>query len=184
MSEHKRAPTLKLHVAVLASMTLALPAMAEGTARDVGSTPLAGLHHCRNISQDKERLACYDQEETALDTMLTDGDITIVNKDAVKSARRSLFGFPIPDLSAFGMSKSDEKSPDAISLDSTVTAATSTGYDHWNIEIADNHALWRNTDPIDERPTVGAPIHFHKALLGAYFVKIGNGRAFRAVRVR
>jgi hypothetical protein len=145
---------------------------------------LAGISQCRSIGTDAERLACYDKEMATLDQAVARDDITVVDKDDVKRVRRSLFGFTLPNLSALGFAKDDDKTPEASDLDSTITAVHAAGYGHWEFQIAEGNAVWRNTDVLEDRPASGAPVHFRKATLGAYFVKIDGGRAFRAVRVR
>jgi hypothetical protein len=173
-----------VRVAPLILFLLAAP-LAGASAKPIpGTNALTGISHCRSISTDAERLACYDRESAMLDQAVAQKDITVINKDDVRTVRRSLFGFSFPNLSALGLGKEDDKSPDVSDLDSKIVSTRASEYGHWEFQIADGDATWRNTDALEDRPTVGAPVHFHKGTLGAYFVKIDGGRAFRAVRVR
>jgi hypothetical protein len=170
-------------VTFLAAALLAAPAASASPRQDSSANALAGISHCRSIATDAERLACYDKEAAKLDQAVAQQDIRVINKEEVKEARRSLFGFSLPNLSALGLGKEDDKSPEATELDSKIVAVRAAEYGHWTFQIADGDAVWRNTDALEDRPTVGAPVHFRKGTLGAYFVKIDGGRAFRAVRV-
>ncbi|WP_019834485.1 hypothetical protein [Sphingomonas sp. PR090111-T3T-6A] len=174
--------SLKYLAASLSILALSSAADAAAAPQDVAS-PVAAISHCRSISANAERLACYDKEAEALDTALAQRDITVINKEEMKRTRRSLFGFSLPNLTAFGLDKEDDNSPEATTLDSTIRAVHGAGYDHWDFVLAEGDATWRNTDPLEERPAVGANVHIHKGLLGTYFVKVGKGRAFRAIRV-
>lgn len=172
-----------VRVASLALALLSAPAIGAPPRQESDGNALAGISHCRTISTDAERLACYDKETATLDQAVARKDIRVINKEDVKEARRSLFGFSLPNLSALGLGKDDDKAPDAIELDSKIVAVHAAEYGHWAFQIADGDAVWRNTDALEDRPTVGAPVHFRKGTLGNYFVKINGGRAFRAVRV-
>ena len=104
----------------------------------------------------------------------------IVDKARANEAKRSLFGFSIPNFSSlFGAG--DEQ---VNQIESTITAAFENGYDGWAIRLSDG-STWQQTDsaPIAIPPRKGDKVVIKRGTLGSYFVKLGSQPSFKAKRV-
>lgn len=147
---------------------------------------LQGIVACRAIIDSAQRLACFDRTSGELTEALAQKDITVLDRQQVRQARRSLFGFALPNLSVFGVSDKDEadKQSGVKELDTTIKAVNSVAYGRWDITVAESDAVWRNIEEVGDKPVVGRPVHITKAALGSYFFKVGSDRAFKAIRVR
>src|SRR5437764_11986088 len=54
--------------------------------------------NCRQIADDKERLACFDKTVAGMATAETTGDLVAIDKAQRRAARRQAFGLPLPSL--------------------------------------------------------------------------------------
>jgi hypothetical protein len=70
-----------------------------------------------------------------------------------------------------------------VALDSTVAAAQPFGYQRWQIRLATG-ATWRTTEPsIGFDPRSGETVTIRRGAMSSYLLKVGKGRAVRAIRV-
>ena len=74
-----------------------------------GSKLVSAVQACQQIKEDAARLACYDRSVAALTSASERGDVSIVDREQMRAARRSLFGFSIPGLPFFSGSKDKER---------------------------------------------------------------------------
>ncbi len=146
---------------------------------------VAKVTECRNVASDAARLSCYDQAVAALDNAVSHHDLTVIDKEDVHRARRSLFGLTMPNLTVFGIgNKQDEAhTPDLVMLDTTVRTVRLVSYGKWDMET-EEHAVWRNVDLLDSAPKAGEKMHLKKGVLGSYFLKLGSDRPVKAERIR
>src|SRR5688500_4143501 len=91
-------------LAGLAILGLALAAPASAQNMPKTSTPkiFEDVVQCRAIADAAARLACYDRGVAALQTAQQSNELYVADKQAMKEARRGLFGFSIPKLKIFG----------------------------------------------------------------------------------
>ena len=139
---------------------------------------------CRAQTADKDRLACFDGAVGVLSDAVSRNDVTVIDKQELSKARRTLFGFSLPNLKAFGIGESAEakKNPVFTTLNTHVRSARKVAYGRWDIEL-DEHAIWRNLDQIDFTPEPGDAVNIEKGAF-SYFMKIGVERPIRAERLR
>ena len=109
------------------------PADAATDKTAAGSNRFDSLLSCRVIEDALTRLACYDRETLAASTAREKGEVVVLSRDELKQARRSLFGFVLPNFSLRGL-RMDQ--PDTDRLETTVRSVRSMGY-HWSISLAD-----------------------------------------------
>jgi hypothetical protein len=69
---------------------------------------IQSFQRCRSITTVEARLECFDKAASVLGNAVKNKEITIVDRQEVRQARRSLFGFTIPRLSLFGGDDRDE----------------------------------------------------------------------------
>lgn len=80
---------------------------------------------CAAIKADAERLACYDRTVAALGKAEEAKEIVVTDREQMREARRSLFGFRLPSLRIFGsgMRKSARSRPRFRACRAPMTAA-------------------------------------------------------------
>ncbi len=160
---------------------LAGPALAKDPPKQ---SPLVGaLEACRAITDPTQRLACYDKEAGALLAATQAGEVSVVDKSEMRKARKSLFGFSMPNLPFFSGDDSANEVSDT--LESTVTQASGIGYGKFRLTIAEGNAVWETTETYgtmrDPRP--GDKISIKRGPLGSYLLRIGNNRGVKGKRV-
>jgi hypothetical protein len=160
---------------------LAGPAFAKDPPKQ---SPLVGaLEACRAIADPTQRLACYDKEAGALLTAAQTGEVAVVDRAEARRARKSLFGFAMPNLPFFSGDKSADEVSDT--LESTVTKANGIGYGKYRITIAEGNAVWETTEAYAtmREPRSGDKISIKRGPLGSYMLRIGKNRGVKGRRV-
>jgi len=78
-------------------LMVAAAAAAAAPAHNIapGSQLITAVQACQNIKEDAARLQCYDRSVSALATANARGDVAVVDKQQMREARRSLFGFSV-----------------------------------------------------------------------------------------
>jgi hypothetical protein len=104
----------------------------------------------------------------------------VVDKARANEAKRSLFGFSIPNFGALFGGGDDQVNQ----IESTITGAFENGYDGWMIKLADGSS-WQQTDsaPIALPPRKGDKVVVKRGSMGSYFVRLGSQPGFKAKRV-
>lgn len=166
-------------VAVAASLGgSASQAQPKGESR---SAMLQKLVDCRKLTDESQRLACYDQATVALDQAEAKGDIVVVDREQARTVRRQTFGFSMPSMALFERGVAPEE------MDN-ITGVAKRAYQadgKWVIELEDG-AVWQQTDSevVGRRPRAGSKVEIRKASLGSYFMNLDGQRAVRAKRVQ
>src|SRR5688572_24524533 len=57
---------------------------------------------CRAISDNEQRLACYDKNAATVGEAVAKRELVVIDRESVKQTKRGLFGFSIPNLGIFG----------------------------------------------------------------------------------
>lgn len=136
---------------------------------------------CRPIADAAQRLACFDRETSGIDRALASRDLVVVDKQRAAEARRSLFGFSIPNFGGlFGGNGADEINQ----IDSTVTDARRNVEGGWTVTLADG-SVWTQSDdtPVALAPRKGDKIVVRRRALGNYTLAIGRQPGIRVQRV-
>ncbi len=148
-------------------------------------SPLVGaLEVCRSIADPTQRLACYDKEAAALVAAAQTGEVSVVDRAEARRARKSLFGFAMPNLPFFSGDKSADEVSDT--LESTITKASGIGYGKFRMTIAEGDAVWETTETFStmREPRAGDKISIKRGTLGSYLLRIGtNNRGVKGKRV-
>lgn len=173
-----------LGVILLAWATASAAQRAPAPAAPTPARHLNALDACRVITADTARLACFDREAAALLTASRSGELSVVDRADMRTARRSLFGFALPKLPFFAGDKSGDEVPDTLA--STVVAAQGIGNDLYRIRIAAGDAIWETTDSRLNlsAPRPGEKIVIRKGALGSYFVRINGQTGVKGRRIK
>jgi hypothetical protein len=135
---------------------------------------------CRSIADPAQRLGCYDKQAQSFADAVGKREVVVIDKARANEARRSLFGFSVPNFSALLGGGSDEMNQ----IESTVDGAVENGDGGWTIRLADG-STWSQTDgtPVALPPRRGDKVVVKRGTLGAYFVKLGSQPGFKAKRI-
>lgn len=176
------------HRAALATISLsllALPAIATGAERRSDGL-VSAIKACATTPVD-QRLSCYERSTADLTGAIDRREIRIIDREALQSAKRSLFGFSLPHLNLFGNSQDDPRAAtdtDVREITSTVTAVRQVSYGLWGMTLAEGGEWQSLTDSPAFDPRKGDTITIKAGMLGRYTARIGNGRAVDVKRLR
>lgn len=171
---------MKLLIAT-AMLAAAVEASAAPRPRDVASGVLAELTACRALTDNTARLACFDAATGKLAEATAKGDVKIVDREDIRTTRRSLFGFALPAVAFF---KGDDTAADTPSeIDTTIRAVGGSEYGKFALTM-DDGAVWRTTEPLPRDPRPGMTVHLKRGALGNYFMRVAAMRSVTAQRVR
>ncbi len=172
---------IKLFGASLLALAVAGTA---GAADTPAASPLvAKLEGCRAITDNAQRLACFDRESAALVSAVSSGNVAVVDQGQMRAARRSLFGFQMPKLPFFSGDKSADDVPDQI--ETTISSVQNSERGRYRLTLADG-AVWETIDtPMRlNPPRSGDKIVIKKASLGSYFLRIGGQIGVKGRRLK
>ena len=171
---------------IAVALVLAAVSLSSAPIPNQASTDPQGLRalaSCREISEPKDRLACYDREAVAVQQALAKGDLVALDREEVRKTRRSLFGFSLPATRLFSdRDRSDAEDETVDNLSAEIKSARQLPRGRWMIELEEGGS-WTQ---IDDRklaiyPRPGHKIEIRRAALGSYLANI-NGQI--AVRVK
>jgi hypothetical protein len=168
-------------IIVIATL-LAIGGSTAAAARDPepAQTPaiVQRLLACRAMTDTTQRLACYDRETGMVADAIAKRDVVVIDKVRATAAKRSLFGFSVPDFAGlFGGGDLNE-------IEGTVASASQDAFGGWVIKLTDGSA-WNQTEEkrLALEPRRGDKITVKRGALGSYFLKVGNQPGFKAKRI-
>ena len=167
----------------LAAVALGGPALAQPSAAATDrAAALKQLSDCRRVADEAQRLACYDAAAAAVDTAEASGELVVMDRGQVQTAKRSLFGFDTSALNIF-----DRGDPERRVVVDNVTLTVERGYrgegGKWVVVMSDGQ-VWQQIDNtnLNDPPKRGDEARIRKASLGSYFMNIDGQTAIRARR--
>lgn len=150
---------------------------------------IRSLIDCRSINDNNARLACYDERVGEIAAATERKELVVMDRDAVRKTRRSLFGFTLPRLPFLGGGQEDDSRTESKdegssnSLEAEVKSVRSLGYDKWAF-VLDDGARWETTEALGGRdPKAGGTVHIKRGALGSYMAQFDGGRWVRARRI-
>lgn len=163
-----------------AALSLAAPAIAQTDAATVQIKDMIG---CRAVTDNTERLACFDRAAASIDAAQSKGELVVLDRRAVIARKQSRFGLPTVGTDLFGGSAAD-KATTFTQLDTTIRAAAqAASVGRWNLELADG-SVWQTIDAPSLPPRAGAAITVRQASLGGYRATIARQRSILVKRLR
>jgi hypothetical protein len=173
---------MRLGLLLIGAIAAALTTAAQARSTPPTGTPAAvqSLLACQSLADSGQRLSCYDKAAQGLADAMSKKELVVVDKARANEAKRSLFGFSIPNFGALFGGGDDQVNQ----IDSTVTGAFENGYEGWMIKLADG-STWQQTDgsPVALPPRKGDKVVVKRGSMGSYFVKLGSQPGFKAKRV-
>lgn len=147
--------------------------MPAGNPRSIQS-----LLDCRSIADSAQRLACYDKAAGNVADAINRKDMVLIDKERATAAKRSLFGFSVPDFAGL------LGGGDIQEIEGTVASFTNNADGGLTIKLADG-SVWTQTDdtPVALEPRRGDKVVVKRGTLGSYFLRLGNQPGFKVRRV-
>ncbi|MGQ0558982.1 MAG: hypothetical protein ACT4OE_05265 [Sphingosinicella sp.] len=140
---------------------------------------------CREIGDERQRLACFDAQVAALQAAEANREIAVVDREQVRRTRRSLFGLAIPDLGIFGGDDDDEESEEeGFNQINSRVGSSYVGPDGRLVLVLEEGGTWVQTDGRRTRARTGEAIRIRRGILGSFIANVEERPGVRVVRVR
>ncbi|MDX3909914.1 MAG: hypothetical protein QHC67_08850 [Sphingobium sp.] len=143
------------------------------------------LLKCRGITNEQERLTCFDRQVAAMESAAQRDEVVVLDKGELIKTRKTLFGFSFPKLPFLGGNEDSGEETKGEGFDhivAKIASVKSLGHGKWQIGLEDG-AQWATTEQIVVRdPEVGQTIEVKRAAMGSFMGKIEGGRAIRMKR--
>ena len=135
---------------------------------------------CRSITDSAERLACYDRQSETLSRAIATKDVVVIDKQRATAAKRSLFGFSIPNFGGlFGGGDNDVKE-----IASTVSSVKQDSFGAYIVTLADGSTWYQQDDsPLGLGPVRGDKVVVARGSFGAFFLRVAGQPGIRVKRI-
>ena len=156
----------------LGALVASTPATARVRPEPGTPAQVARLLACRSVSEAAQRLACFDRETGAMAAAVANKDLVVVDRQRASAARRSLFGFSVPNFGGlFGSSDQD----DIKQIAGKVESAGRNGDGGWTIVLSDG-STWTQSDgtPLALAPRRGDAVIVQRGALGSFYLRLGR----------
>lgn len=166
--------------AVCPGLLVGSPAFGQRV-RDTGTpTSVQQLLGCRGIADAGQRLACYDRQTNVLSGAIARRDVVVIDKVRASAAKRSLFGFSVPNFGGLFGSGSD----DIKQIEGTVARVGHNAEGGWVLTLADG-SVWSQVDdaPLGLPPRRGDKVVVKRGSLGSFYLELGKQPGFKTKRI-
>lgn len=161
-------------------LLLSSPASSQRS-NDTGTpTSVQQLLGCRAVADSAQRLACYDRQANVLNGAIASRDIVVIDKVRATAAKRSLFGFSVPNFGGlFGRGSDDIKQ-----IEGVVAGVSNNADGGWVVKLADG-SVWSQVDdaPMGLPPRRGDKVVVKRGSLGSFYLELGKQPGFKAKRI-
>ncbi|WOR13588.1 hypothetical protein RYZ27_07370 [Hyphomonas sp. FCG-A18] len=173
---------------ILPSLALILGTSAA-IAQDDQPISTQAVYDCAALSDDTERLACYDNAVGRLKAAEESGEVTTISRSEVETVQREAFGFSLPSLPRLAMPRlggGDDDGAAVTEITSGVKSIRSSKVSGLTITL-ENGQIWRQTDNrrvnYSKREGVDQAV-VKQAAFGSFMMKLDGGVAFRVKRIQ
>jgi len=178
----------KRRAALAALIALTSPASLAAQEPEAADRPayLEELKSCQLLSDDAQRLACFDSKVSAMISASEAGDVRVVDRADVDRTRRSLFGFNVPDVGILKDDKpeKDEDGEDKL-FETTITKVRYRSSKKAQFTTAEG-AVWEMNDIPRRLAKIkpGAVAVFKPASFNYYFIRIDGQMGVKGRRIQ
>ena len=143
---------------------------------------LEHVYACATITDEHQRLACYDAAVGNLHEAQNRGDVVAVDRQQVERVNREAFGFSLPSLPhIFG--RSGGHAPDAMEAQDMTIASVQRLSTGRAIFTMSNGQVWTQIDDESSRNVrQGGDVTIHTAIMGSFLMSVKAGGP--SIRVR
>lgn len=178
---------IRLSTVAILSLSAATQVAAQPAQTGVGGPAgeraglLAELVACRSLGDPAARLNCFDVAAGALDTAERQGDVVVVDRNQISTARRENFGFHLPSLP--NLFERNGQPESVTSIESTLASATENWEGRWTFTLTDG-SVWQQIDTayVSFRNRGNPPVTVRSAALGSFLLVVGDSRSVRVRR--
>ena len=162
-------------------LTVAPPLLANPPSPGASPVQITRLLACKAVSDSAARLNCFDHEASVLAQAIDRKDVVVVDREAIRSTRRSLFGFSVPSFGLFG---NDGGTEEVKQIEGVLQGSSSNRDGGYVLALADG-SRWSQTDdrPLALEPRIGDKIVVHRAAMGSYMLNVGRQPGIRVKRI-
>ena len=142
------------------------------------------LAQCQKIEAADQRLGCLDAAADAILKAREKREVVMIDRESVREAKRSLFGFSLPKIRLFGRGDGiEDAEPEVESIESTVTAVSRDRSTLSTFSLA-NGTQWRSTETMRVQPKAGDAIRIDAGILGSYRASVRGISAGKVKRIK
>jgi hypothetical protein len=162
-----------------AGLVTAIP-LAAAAPPPAGAPATRAVVACRALTDDTQRLACYDKAVAAMSEAEKTGDLLTIDRAQRQAVRRQAFGLSLPSFTLFDKG---EKPEEADRITVKLASARQDPYRRWILKLEDG-AVWLQTDDneLSNEPHAGSTVEIRKGALGSFFMKVDGQPAIRVRR--
>jgi hypothetical protein len=168
---------------LMAAGAIAAPAAAAKPAAPPATPPaqVQKLLACRGLTDSVQRLACFDRETSAMADGIARRDLVVVDRELVRSTRRSLFGLTLPRIGILD----DDQSTEVKQLDGVI-AGVGRNSDGGYVFVLQDDGRWSQIDSnvIAVEPRPGDKVVIRRATMGSFMLSVDRQPAVRVKRIQ
>lgn len=174
---------MRVIIAGLCFIAFAGVAAAQTQAPPQPPEALNQVYTCSNITDDAQRLACYDQAVGHLRQAQSNGDLVAVDRGQAETINREAFGFSLPSLPHLFSRGSDGEEVGHVEALELEVARVSPRGDGTATFTMTNGQVWAQIDNENARNVrVGGHVTVRRASMGSFLMHVDAGGP--ALRVR
>jgi len=156
-------------------------ALVSSAAAQTTPQAMTDVYACAQVTDNTERLACYDRAVGVLQQAQTQGDLVAVDRGQARELERDSFGFNLPSLSRLlpDLGGGDQQI-DNVQMTVARVRANANGYHSF---IMEDGQVWTQVEPQSARNIrAGDTITINRAALGSYRLSPSRGGSGHRVR--
>lgn len=134
---------------------------------------------CRSNPDPAQRLACFDREAAGLADGMAKRDVIVVDREAVRTTKRTLFGLSLPRIGIL-----DDGKEEITSLEGVIEKVSRNSDGGYYFFLKDG-ARWSQIDGrvVAVEPRPGDKVLIRKAALGSYMLSVDRQPGVRVRRI-
>lgn len=167
---------------VATAILIASPGVSAKPPKEGPPAPqVSALLACRNIGDDAQRLACYDKNAATVGEAVAKRELVVMDRESVRTTKRGLFGFSIPNLGIFG---DDDNEVEIKQIDGELASTAFNADGGYIFRLADG-SRWTQMDgkPIAVEPRSGDKVVVKKGVLGSYILSVARQPGVKVKRI-
>lgn len=135
---------------------------------------------CRSITDAAARLQCFDTATQALETATANKQVVMLDQGEVRMAKKSLFGFALPNIPFFGESAEDQAN-DFKEIEGALANVQALAYGQYQFTV-DGAGTWQTTEGTLAFLKNGKKFKIKRAAMGSFMLVLDN-KGIRVKRV-
>ena len=136
---------------------------------------------CRAIVEPGARLACFDRTAAAIGAAREKKQIVILDREGVREAKKSVFGFSLPRIKLFG---GGDDEPEVTEINDRIENVRDAGNGKMLFRLKGG-TFWQTTEVLlGFEAKAGQAIRIESGVLGSYKAFVPRNRPIRVKRVQ